>query len=116
MSKILAVEGRERGSPEMGKAEKMTLGEMIQALSGQMQTEADRIAALTNQISVFRDRGEDEMIELFDEIRVGHLESLQKIILHLTKLVESDYPMDIASSNRTPEGVSAEVDNAAEIN
>jgi len=114
MSKITAVDGRERGSPVDVKTEKMGLGDMIQVLSGQMQMETDRIAALTDYIAVFKERKEDELLDLFDEIRIGHLESLQKIILHLTKLVESDYT--VTSSNRAPEGVRAEVEHAAEIN
>ena len=114
MSKVNAVDGRERGSPIEGM---MSLSKTVMVLSGQMQVESERIAELTDDIERFRKTGDDGLADLYDEIRVGSLESLQKIILHLTKLVDSDYPIrDVASSNRTPEGVSAEVDNAAEIN
>lgn len=111
MSKMNAVDGRERGSPKSG--EMLSLSKTVRILSGQMQAESDRIAELTDDIVVFRAGGNDSMADLYDEIRVGSLENLQKIILHLTKLVESDYPAFENTGTVVPD---TEVEHAAEIN
>ena len=114
MSKMKADDGNARGSPVVGTVD-MGMGESIRILSGQMQMETDRIASLTDHISALRESREDILADLFDDIRLSHLECLQKIILHLTKLVESDYPVDSPFSNTAPEGVSTEVEHDSEV-
>ena len=111
---MVAVDGKARGSPVL-KAEDMTLGESIRILSGQMQMESERIATLTEYIAACRESSEDTLMDVYDDIRLSHLECLQKIILHLTKLVESDYPLDSRFSNIAPEGVGAEVEHDSEV-